>query len=311
MKNVDLSTGWKADELHEDNYSPKQLSMRKHLTKKSGRTGRYEYMWPDGAYGKQGRILRYIPRLLEKSIGKSFDEVFSKFCKEYPEYIGELNTREEFKNHFEEYKPGYSWWRPYGSFHIDEQGRITPKYNTKRRRKHRNKVEFYTEEPKHYYTLNRALLKKYPALDNVIYLILGAELYNYLFYEDRLNERLIEKVQSLLRYCTNSQKILNALGNDAGNYIWGEEVVRDLFKKESDTPTYEFKKGSDEYIQYHKEASDKKKKIQREREEERKEQYEAMLHKIWELEQQEKKQNIIDRDRLGFDDKSFKKEKEE
>ena len=42
MKNVDLSTGWKADELHEDNYSPKQLSMRKHLTKKSGRTGRYE-----------------------------------------------------------------------------------------------------------------------------------------------------------------------------------------------------------------------------------------------------------------------------
>jgi hypothetical protein len=36
-----------------------------------------------------------------------------------------------------------------------------------------------------------------------------------------------------------------------------------------------------------------------------------MLHKIWELEQQEKKQNIIDRDRLGFDDKSFKKEKEE
>ena len=44
----------------------------------------------------------------------------------------------------------------------------------------------------------------------------------------------------------------------------------------------------------------RKKKIQREREEERKEQYEAMLHKIWELEQQEKKQNIIDRDRLRF-----------
>ena len=96
-----------------------------------------------------------------------------------------------------------------------------------------------------------------------------------------------------------------------GNTFGGEEVVRDLFKKESDTPTYEFKKGSDEYIQYHKEASDKKKKIQREREEERKEQYEAMLHKIWELERQEKKQNIIDRDRLGFDNKSFKKEKEE
>lgn len=35
-----------------------------------------------------------------------------------------------------------------------------------------------------------------------------------------------------------------------------------------------------------------------------------MLHKIWELEQG-KIQNIIDRDRLGFDDKSFKKEKEE
>ena len=83
-KNVNLSDGWVASELHEDNFAPKQLSMRKHVTKKTGRTGKYEYMWPDGSYTKQGRLRRYIPRLIKKNVGRSFDAVFFKVLYSIP-----------------------------------------------------------------------------------------------------------------------------------------------------------------------------------------------------------------------------------
>lgn len=315
MEDIDLSTSCVADELHEDNYAPKQLSMRKHLTKKSGRTGRYEYMWPDGAYTKQGRLRRYVPRLIEKNIGRSFDAVFSKFCSQYPEYIGTTNTRELFKEHFYEYSDERSRRWKYIDFCIDKQGRIAHIDKDKKKYKNSN-LEFYTDEPETYYILNRPLLKKYPELDNCIYQLIGKKIYNYITMEDKINVKVYHKIDNILKNSVNREKLLRSIGYNDENYHPGyyneyAYIVDGIFIRKCDTPTIELKKGSDGYVQYQKEKSDKAKRRARERQIERQEQYEALLRQLWEQQQKDKAEDIITRDRLGFDNMSFRKEKEE
>lgn len=315
MEDIDLSTSCMADELHEDNYVPKQLSMRKHLTKKSDRTGSYEYMWPDGAYTKQGRLRRYVPRLIEKNVGRSFDAVFSKFCTQYPEYIGTTNTRELFKEHFYEYNNERSRrWR-YIDFCIDKQGRIAYIDKDKKKRKNSN-LEFYTDEPETYYILNRSLLNKYPELDNCVYQLIGKKIYNYITMEDKINVKVYHKVDNILKDYINREKLLRAVGYNDKDYHPGYHhkyayIVDNIFIRKCDTPIIEYKKGSDEYIQYQKEKSDKAKRRERERQIEQTEQYEALLRQLWEQQQKDKAEDIITRDRLGFDKMSFRKEKEE
>ena len=315
MEDIDLSTSCMADELHEDNYVPKQLSMRKHLTKKSDRTGSYEYMWPDGAYTKQGRLRRYVPRLIEKNVGRSFDAVFSKFCTQYPEYIGTTNTRELFKEHFYEYNNERSRrWR-YIDFCIDKQGRIAYIDKDKKKRKNSN-LEFYTDEPETYYILNRSLLNKYPELDNCVYQLIGKKIYNYITMEDKINVKVYHKVDNILKDYINREKLLRAVGYNDKDYHPGYHhkyayIFDNIFIRKCDTPIIEYKKGSDEYIQYQKEKSDKAKRRERERQIEQTEQYEALLRQLWERQQKDKAEDIITRDRLGFDKMSFRKEKEE
>ena len=312
MKNVDLSTGWTADELHEDNKSPGHLSMRKHLTKKTGRTGRYEYMWPDGSFTKQGRLYRYIPRLLKKNIGKSFDAVFSKFCLEYPEVIGGLNTREVFKNHFNEYKPYSGRWMHTNNFFIDSQGRIQCE-QSKRRRKQKGRLEFWDEEPSYYYALNKDYLRRHHSVDNALYNIIGKELYYYINDTEKIPEKVVSKIRTIcLQYRNTYDRIINSYKNDTGEEcVHITDILDSLFHRKTDASFTTIIKGDDAYTQYRAEQSDLKKRRQREYQEEQKERYEAALRKLWEIQEQERKQNIIDRDRLGFDNMSFKKEKEE
>ena len=103
------------DEL---NPTPNKLSMRKHFTKNN----RFDFDYPNGHETKIRQFYHYLPKLLKKSIGKSFAKVFSDFCKKYPETIGRINTRKVFKQNFVEYK-SHSY-RGYAVYCIDSQGRI-------------------------------------------------------------------------------------------------------------------------------------------------------------------------------------------
>lgn len=307
-RNVSLSEGWTADDLHEDNKSPKHLSMRMRLTKKDGRVGRYDYVYPDSSWTRQKQMLRYIPKMLEKNIGKSFNDVFSMFCKKYPEYVGDLNSREEFRKFFVEYAK-FNYWRAKASFYIDDQGRICSYKKNPRIARKRKNLTFYTQDPVYYYRLNKDFLKKHKSIDNVLYNVLGYDLYQFMTTEEKLTESFRSKVIDILS--CRRVSLLNAAKEDGLNYHYYDDIYADFFIKETDTPEMVLKKGSDEYKQYKKEESDRKKVAAREYQKEREERYEAMLRLIREKQEEERKKNIIDRDRLGFDDKSFKKEKEE
>ena len=115
-----------------------------------------------------------------------------------------------------------------------------------------------------------------------------------------------------LQYGQNYKKLIDAYKNDTGSeYVHITDILDYLFIRKTDTPFTTIKKGDNMYVQYQAEDSDAKKRKQREHQKELKERYEAALRKLWEIQEQERKQNIIDRDRLGFDNMSFKKEKEE
>jgi hypothetical protein len=150
---------------------PNRASMRMHLR----RNDRFDYDYPNGHYTKAKELYHYIPKLLKKSIGKSFAKVFSKFCEKYPEYIGDINTRETFKKEFAEYNSRCYRGHIYADYCIDSQGRIQvvkPVYKKKSKRK----VEFFVGTPVYYYTLNVQFLKSHPTLDSCLYRIIGRNL---------------------------------------------------------------------------------------------------------------------------------------
>lgn len=280
---------------------PNRLSMRKQESK----NGKISYEYPIGSGSKQNHIYQYIPKLLNKNIGKSFSKVFSQFCKDYPEFIGCLNTREEFKNHFIEYESYGFRGVKYNEFFIDKQGRIQ---HVVKMRDKKNKHEFYVDKPVYYYTLNKPLLNKYPILDSCFYRIIGRHLYSFCLNEEKIPQNIYNKICDLLHH--NYIQIRNAATEEGWKeYYYVSDLEKHLFIRKTDTKLVSIKTNDPEYIKFVKEQNDAKKREYREYLKEKEELYEEALRKLKEQKELEKKQNIIDRDRLGFDDMSFKKEK--
>ena len=308
-KNINLTEGWVANDLHEANMGPKHLPMRMRARNKFDK---YDYEYPDGSYTRQGRMWRYIPRLLEKNVGKSFDKVFSKFCNEYPEFIGSMNTREAFKKHFVEYNANqwFTWYKV--RYCIDDAGRIQ-KLDKPHRFKHQKSHEFFTGTPEYYYVLNQSFLKQHPTFDACFYNIVGAKIYDFCKTEEKIPVRFAEKVKSLISGGVNEMKLEKALIEDGGERRYYEvyDCFHRLFTQKTDTPSFTLDKHDDAYIQHREEEKDKVKRQAREREREKREEYDALMRQLWEIQEKEKQQDIIDRDRLGFDKMSFKREKEE
>ena len=291
-----------------EDYSPNRLSMRKRENKR----GEILFEYPYGSNVKLHHIYQYIPKLLEKSIGKSFSKVFSKFCEKYPENIGGLNTREEFKSHFTEYNSYGFRGQKQGDFFIDKQGRIQHMIKPYKNGK-KNKKEYYVDTPVYYYKLNKSFLYNHPIFASGVYRIIGDYLYGFCIEEEKIPENIYLKIYLLLD--KHYPKLRDMLIEDGYNFYYSYnfscDLINNLFIKKCDTETITVKTTDNDYIKYIKEQNDAKKRKYREYLKEREERYEEALRKINELKEKEKKQNIIDRDRLGFDNMSFKKEKAE
>lgn len=160
----------------------------------------------------------------------------------------------------------------------------------------------------YYYTLNVQFLKSHPTLDSCLYRIIGRNLYDFCKNEPKIIERVYNKVMDLLH--AKSLQITQAAKDDGYRSYFCNDVFREIFTKHTDTPTFKTDKHDSKYIQYREEQQDAKKREHREYMKERAEKYEEALRQLWEIQEKERKQNIIDRDRLGFDNMSFKKEKE-
>ena len=125
-----------------EDYLPKKISMRKI----EYNSGKIKQNYHFGFNNKLHIFYTYLNNLLKNSIGKSFDSVFSKFCKNIPEYISSVNTRTIFKDCFIEYNTIIY----HDSYTIDKNGCIQ-NYSEKRKKPH-NDIEINSD--KYHYEIN-------------------------------------------------------------------------------------------------------------------------------------------------------------
>ena len=276
-----------------------KLPMHKHIDKNGKVTQGYKH------YDHGIQIYKDIDIFLDGHIGQEFDFVFSKFCLKFPKTVGKVNTRAEFLSKF---SSRYGKWE----YYIDAAGKIQAE---KRYIKPRNevKVYYYDEPAKKVVKPNVYLLEQSSAIKAYIYKTLGKDVYNIIMEGKEIPKVEFDKYLRNAPYCFRNE--ISLLASKHLNLFprWGRSgstsIFDQLFKEYEYRRFDVLKEGTPEYDKYMAEEKDRKNKLAREFKKEREEKLSNLL---WSIEDKRKAaeiaKNIIDRDRLGFDDESFKGE---
>ena len=262
----------------------------------------------DKHYYHSSNFISDLYTFLDGHIGKNFDETFKKFCERYPKHVERYNTRAEFLGAFKEHdfkKAGcYEYW-------VDENNNIQKGERYKAPRKTVKK--YYDDYPlKEVICPNTYLISKCPQLQQYIYGTLGKEAFNTIMTVHEIPktqfDSFIRRVNSDYYFRSDVESI--AKEHLGMSETWRRGHINSIFNQLF--PAYEYRKfdtlyeGTNEYKQYIKEQEDAKRKAERERKKERNEYLDNLL---WTIEQRKKiaarVKDIIDRDRLGFDEQSF------
>lgn len=247
-------------------------------------------------------------RFINHSIGRNFDKVFHEFCQKYPKIVCGIKTRDHFFWLFEDRFP---------LFYIDEQKRIQKYKLDPKPKKYVEFVEDDVDELEYMVEINRAVIDEMNfrlffigKLPRFYYDLLYKERNRFIscdhyykimhnFHVDTYMLRCFIKEQ-----CEKDRKLYQLLWNEMSNEL---SESGGIFRKVMITPTKRFYKGDKEFYRYYAELEDSRKKTERERKKRIKEQQENLLHDITEIrKRKELEKNLIDRDRHGFDDESFK-----
>lgn len=276
-----------------------KLPMHKHIDKNGKVIHGYKY------YDHGIQIYKDIDIFLDGHVGQEFDFVFSKFCLKFPKTVGRINTRAEFLSKF---SSRYGAWE----YFIDENGKIQA---AKRYIKPRNEVKvYYDDEPsKKVVKPNVHLIEQSSAIKSYIYKTLGKEVYNVIMEGKEIPKVEFDKYLRNAPYCFKNELSLLASKHLKLFPRWsrsGSITIFDQIFKEYEYRRFDvLKEGTPEYDKYMAEEKDRKNKLAREF---RKEKEEKLSNLLWSIEDKRKAaeiaKNIIDRDRLGFDDESFKGE---
>lgn len=275
-----------------------KLPMHKHIDKNGKVTQGYKH------YDHGVQIYKDIDIFLRGHVGQEFDFVFSKFCIKFPKTVGNVNTRAEFLSKF---SSRYGKWE----YYIDDDGKIQTE---KRYIKPRNEVKVYYDEPSvKVVKPNVQLLEKSSAIKSYIYKSLGKEAYDIIMEGKEIPKTEFDKYLRNAPYRFKNELSFLAIYHLKLFTRWsrsGSICVFDQLFKEYEYRRFDvLKEGTPEYDKYMAEEKDRKNKLVREFKKEREEKLSNLL---WSIEDKRKAaeiaKNIIDRDRLGFDDESFKGE---
>ena len=234
----------------------------------------------------------YISRILENSVGKDFDKVFSDICNKFRKKKN-YNFRREFLRQIDPYyRAPRRRWR-YNGYYIDEN-RIIRSYDApeKKRKKVRVKV---VDRPVKYFTANTRVFKEYSGVKAMVLQYLGHILSYKLFHE-----RLPMKYYYLV--VCHIEKALDYLYPKKSYRKAPSEFL--LIIDESEYVTYY--EGERKFYKYLAETKDASNKVVREKKK-KKEIYLSSLLNFIEAERKsrERLENRVTRDRLGFAEDSF------
>lgn len=244
----------------------------------------------------------YLYRFLEKSIGRPYGEVYGEFCAKWPViYCGTINTRAAIESSCFSYEH-QSWI--YNEFEVDKNGilRRNPRYFHNHKEKYQ--IVGYIGEPTYQYEFNKRLFRYHDIVD-YLYDVLGY--YNTLTL--KLEQYIPKDILSLLEWRTHSRSHDWKFIEEHRRY---SDCDRWIYRKVTiNKEPIKIERGTKEFKKY---FAEKKKQLDRQfrvSKEERKRMYDSLLHDIEEKRknrEQEQAQDIIDRDRLGFDENSFRGE---
>lgn len=282
-----------------DNMSNKESMRGSHykegLCMKMYDRGRYNYKI----------VSRYIDRCLQKSIGKNFDNVkkhiYEKMVHHNIARNGD-NIIEKIINWYIGSKKTKNSNYINSKYIVDSQNRIQfnneylERCKNRRRNMMRSKLTIIDPDIETTYRLREDITDS--EIDKLKYMLIKNGSYVKDFFNHISNGGIISRKKY--------QDFIYTIGYDDMVYDT-RKYAESCFSIYNDNVVYIFDEKSSEYKNYKKMCSDSKRKVNREKKKEREDYNDDLLFRIeYKRKQIEDEKNNIDRDRLGFDEESFK-----
>ena len=262
-------------------------------------------------------------RFIRANVGRNFDKVFSEFCSKYPKFIKDINTRAHF---MDEFRRGVHNTYFFNEFEIDNQNRIQL---VKRQKRERRGITYYDGNDVEIGILINTTLLNHPKVfsyfcnkvdkDTFMMLYYGSgeitpEQYRKIFWRNHADEySLSTLIEEIMRErCRVGFKGFNWQPNTS--YV--QRSLYHLFKEYYKGGKVTIHKKDKDYDKIRYEVEDLKRKENRELKKLKREDSEKILGYVFERRKErdrikaaeERAKDIITRDRLGFDEYSFKGE---
>ena len=290
---------------------------------KERKNGRRQELVNDKEYYHFSDFYDECKRFIRANIGHNFDKVFSEFCSKYPKFVNDINTRAFF---MDEFRKGVHNARFFSEFEIDNQNRIQL---VKRQKRERRGITYYDGNDVEIGILINTTLLNHPKIfsyfvnkvDKDTFMMLyysngeiTPEQYRKVFWRNHADEySLSVLIDEIMREsCHVGFKGFNWQPNTS--YV--QRSLYHLFKEYYKGGKVTIHKKDKDYDKIRYELEDIKRKENRELKRLRKEDAEKILGYVFERRKErdrikaaeERAKDIITRDRLGFDEYSFKGE---
>ena len=261
-------------------------------------------------------------RFIRANVGHNFDKVFSEFCKKYPKFVNDINTRTYF---MEQFCNGVHKAGLFSEFEIDNQNRIQ---SVKRPKRERKGITYYDGNEVEIGILINSTLLNHPKIFSYFCNKVDKDTFMMLYY----GSGELTPEQYLKIFCRNhadEYELSNLIDeilierHHAGfkGFNWQPNTtirhsLYHLFKEYYKGGKVTIHKKDKDYDKIRYELEDLNRKLNRENKHSRKEYIDNILGYVFEKRKErdrikaaeERARDIITRDRLGFDEYSFKGE---
>lgn len=289
---------------------------------KERKNGKRQELVNDREYYHFSDFYDECKRFIRANIGRNFDKVFSEFCKKYPKFVNDINTRAFF---MDEFRRGVHNTYFFNEFEIDNQNRIKL---VKREPRKKRGITYYDGNDVEIGILINTTLLNHPKIFSYFCNKVDKDTFMMLYYgSGEITPEQYHKI--FLRNHADEYELSNLIdeilierhhaGFKGFNWQPNTTVKRSLyhlFKEYYKGGKVTIHKKDKDYDKIRYELEDIKRKENRELKRLRREDSEKILGYVFERRKErdrikaaeERARDIITRDRLGFDEYSFKGE---
>lgn len=261
---------------------------------------------------KVRNFYRTLDRFLMSNLGRNINKVFSDFCRKFPERIADENTRQAFRERVYE-EERWRWYKYHNTyFYVDSQNRLS--FDWKLWNKRHKSIPFILTwgETETRYEVNLDFLRNNPDLMDDIARFAGYAVLSKVL-TGNVDEKTYQTIASRVgkSWDIKARKFFpddcHVRGNIVTWYCTCYDLLHKIFKHYvASENKVEWGRKSSEFKRYMAESETATRKARKARVDEQKKKFDTLLFELEakkKLKEQEK--NLIDRDRLGFDDESF------